>query len=153
MDSAIQKLKKEGLISVWIFKENQKNYPGWNLACDQTGHAFLERLFGLINNSTWSAKKTFQIDHPTKNILDTVNNLNGKAVWFSPKNLTVHFKKGSSNLDDWKISLSNDMLDIVGGEKKILELQSALQKMRTGKEELAVSDPSDNHILYLWPVK
>lgn len=153
MDLEIQKLKKEGLITIWAYKQNQKNYPGWNLACDQTGHAFLERLFKLMNNSTWSAKKSFQIDHPTKIILDAVNNLNGKAEWFSPRDLTLRFKKDPLHLDDWKISFSNNMLDIVVGGKKILELQEVLQKIRTGKDELAVSDPFDNHILYLWPIK
>lgn len=55
MNKSILNFKHSGIISFWEI-QNDKNYPQWNLACDDLGRNSLIDLLTLMRLDAWSSK-------------------------------------------------------------------------------------------------
>ena len=89
-----------GLFYFWRFTENAKNYPGWHLATDSTGHSsFLDLLKRLRNTTESGASRTVRATSPSSEILATVNNRRSALV--SPTRVRV---ATSDVVNQWTIT-------------------------------------------------
>jgi len=92
--------RQTGLIHLWRFTENVKNYPGWHLATDPTGHAsFLDLLTRLRVTSEPGASRTVHATSPSAKVLAIVNNRLSPVV--SPSRVRVA-RNGIA--DQWTIT-------------------------------------------------
>ena len=92
--------RQTGLVHLWRFTENEKNYPGWHLATDPAGHASLLDLLRRLRNTTESgASRAVHPTNPSSEILATVNNRRSPIV--SPTRVRV---VRSDVADQWTIA-------------------------------------------------
>lgn len=145
MDSSITKLKQTGTIYFWKFKDNLRNYPGWNISFDQDGADFLLGLLALMDCSEWSAKKSLHISEPNHKLLVTINNRGGNASWSFVKRLDLQLKKGETDL--WSITEQNYQLSLSFGSGKLVELRNTIADKAF---DVGITDSIGNNILYFW---
>jgi hypothetical protein len=92
--------RQAGLLHLWRFTENVKDYPGWHLATDPTGHAsFLDLLRRLRRTSEFSASRTVHPTPPSAELLAAVNNRRSSVV--SPARVRV---TRSDVADQWVLA-------------------------------------------------
>ena len=92
--------KQAGLLHIWRFTENVKNYPGWHLATDGAGHAsFVDLLTRLRSTTESGASRTVHSTSPSSEVLARVNNRRSPVV--SPTRVRV---VSSDVADHWTIT-------------------------------------------------
>ena len=80
--------RQTGVLHLWRFTENVRNYPGWHLATDPTGLAsLLDLLTRLRSTSESGASRTVHLTGPSAEVLATVNNRRSPVV--SPARVRV----------------------------------------------------------------
>ncbi|WP_157471551.1 hypothetical protein [Marinifilum fragile] len=149
MKAQIEKYKISGKVYAWTYKENQRNYPGWNFSVDLKASECLSALLSLMNDCEWSSKKTISTELPTESQLKVPNNRNGVASWKSKSNLTLNCKTSESE-NYWKINELDDGIEIQFGKAKLTELQNAINGIPKGNGDFAITDQHEENILYFW---
>ena len=96
MKAQIEKHKVNGKVYTWSYKDNNRNYPGWNFTVDLNASKSLSDLLNLMNDCEWSTKKTISTELPTELQLSVPNNQNGVAKCKSKSNLTLNCKTSES---------------------------------------------------------
>src|ERR1044071_2745683 len=56
MDPQFKKFKLNGHVYLWKYRENTRNYPGWNITLDDQAIDSLLTLFGLMNESEFTSE-------------------------------------------------------------------------------------------------
>jgi len=149
MKDKIEKLNINGKIYVWKYIENSRNYPGWNFTADKKASESFTELFRLMQSCAWSSKKEIKTTIPTEIQIKIPNNRNGIAKWKSVSKLSICLKK----IDDknfWKIMEKEDEVEIHFGENKIVELETAINRISKGNGDFAISNNLEEDILYFW---
>jgi hypothetical protein len=149
MKAQIEKYKVIGKVYIWTYRDNQNNYPGWNLTVDKLASQSLSDLLDLMNACEWSSKKTFGLEVPTDLQIGVPNNQNGKARWKTVSNLTFNHRKNES-INHWLIKTSKNNVEIQFGKNRLTELQAAINGIPHGKGDFAISSHDDENILYFW---
>ena len=149
MKSKIEKHKINGKIHTWIYKDNNRNYPGWNFTIDSKASENFLELLNLMNTSEWSTKKVITTELPTQTQLNGVNNQSGIAKWKSKPNLTLHCKTTESK-NHWLIKELDNGIEIQFGKTKLVEFQNAIIEIQKGNGDFAISDKNEENILYFW---
>lgn len=149
MKSEIEKYKVEGEIYIWIYKDNIRNYPGWNITFNSDAIKSLINLFKLLNSSEWSLKKKILTKTPSQKQINIPNNKFGNAVWKSKQKIVLNLK--ISELDDhWLINENEEEIEFQFGKAKLRELINALKAVSNKQGDFAISDRNEENILYLW---
>ena len=149
MKSKIEKHKINGKIYTWIYKDNNRNYPGWNFTIDSKASENFLELLNLMNTCEWSTKKAIKTELPTQAQLNGVNNQSGIAKWKSKPNLTLNCKTNESR-NHWLINELDNGIEIQFGKTKLVELQNAIKEIQKGNGDFAISDKNEENILYFW---
>ncbi|SDH08093.1 hypothetical protein [Psychroflexus sediminis] len=149
MKAEIEKYKVKGKVYTWTYKDNQRNYPGWNFTVDSNASESLFELLNLMDACEWSTKKTLPTTSPTQNQLNVPNNQNGTAQWKSKPNLTLNYKTNESE-NHWRINELNNGIEIQFGKTKLTELQNAINGIPKGNGDFAICDQNEENILYFW---
>ncbi|MCF1423247.1 hypothetical protein [Mangrovimonas futianensis] len=53
MKAQIEKHKVSGKVYVWTYKDNNRNYPGWNFTTDLKASESLSELLNLMSDCEW----------------------------------------------------------------------------------------------------
>jgi len=97
--------KQRGLISLWKYRENTHNYPGWNLTADKVG---VESLLELCNELSSCISRcdyhTISVTTPTASVLRIPNNKYDKAKWIAPRKWVIRYVSGSEASKQWMFS-------------------------------------------------
>ena len=149
MKARIEKFKIKGKVYTWIYKDNFRNYPGWNFTIDLQASRCLSELLDLMKSCEWSSKKKFSTELPTDFQLGVPNNQSGTAKWKSEPNLTLNFKASESE-NYWRINELNNGIEIQFGKAKLTELQNAINGIPKGNGDFAISDQNEENIIYFW---
>ncbi|WP_289056176.1 hypothetical protein [Carboxylicivirga marina] len=149
MKTQIEKYKVHGKVYAWTFKDNQRNYPGWNLTVDLTASKDLTTLLDFMKVCEWTSKKTIDLELPTNLQIAIPNNQNGQAKWKTKSNLTLSCKKNESD-NHWVINETKSGIEIQFGKNKLTELQTAIIGIPEGKGDFAIANEQDDDILYIW---
>ena len=149
MDTQITKFKIKGRVYLWKYKENARNYPGWNLTMNNPASNSLTELLDLMKYSEYQSRKKVKITTPTSQQLDVPNNRNGQADFISVNNLLLNFEK-FEDPNFWKIIENDDQIELRFGSERLTELKKAIMGIPEGEGDFAISDERDENILYLW---
>ena len=149
MKAQIEKHKVNGKVYTWTYKDNSRNYPGWNFTVNSKASKSLSELLDLMSSCEWSTKKKITTELPTQAQLDVPNNQNGIAKWKSKTNLILNCKMSESE-NHWLINELDDGIEIQFGKAKLIELQSAINGIPKGNGDFAISDQNEQNILYFW---
>lgn len=149
MKEEIQKFKVSGKVFLWKYKDDQRNYPGWNLTVDKAASQNLVDLLDLMESCEWSTKKNLITEEPTQAQLNVPNNQHGQADWKSAQQLTLNSRKLESD-DFWAVIEDNGDVEIQFGKGKLKQLRTAIAEVPLGKGDFAISDTIEENILYFW---
>lgn len=149
MKELINKYTVYGKFYCWTYKDNLRNYPGWNFTVDSKGSESLCELLNLMISCEWSTKKKISLELPTKMQINVTNNQNGIATWKSKPNLILNYNTCESE-NYWLINEFDNEIEIQFGKEKLTELQNAINGISRGIGDFAISDANDENILYFW---
>ncbi len=149
MKAQIEKYKITGKVYTWTYKDNLRNYPGWNFTVDLKASESLSTLLNLMNDCEWSSKKTISTELPTESQLKVPNNQNGAASCKSKPNLTLNCKTSESE-NYWKVIELDNGIEIQFGKAKLTELISAIIEIPKGKGDFTITDQNDMNVIYFW---
>jgi len=149
MKAQIEKHKVSGKVYAWTYKDNNRNYPGWNFTVDLKASESLSELLNLMSACEWSTKKKITTEIPTQAQLNVPNNQNRVAKWKSKPNLTLNCKTSESE-NHWLIKELDNGIEIQFGKEKLTELQNAINGIPKGNGDFAISDQNEENILYFW---
>jgi len=95
--------RQTGVLHLWRYTENVRNYPGWHLATDLAGHASFLDLLTLLKSAAESrASRTVKPTIPSAEVLATANNRRSPVV--SPTRVRI---AASGVADHWTIAEVN----------------------------------------------
>jgi hypothetical protein len=107
--------RQTGIFHFWRFTENVKNFPGWHLAFDPSGHAsFLDLLTRLRGATESNPSRTVQLRPPSAEVLSTVNNRRSPVV--SPTRVRV---SRSDVANQWTIAEREADVSVAIGVKNL----------------------------------
>jgi hypothetical protein len=107
--------RQTGVLHLWRFTENVRNYPGWHLATDPTGLvSLLDLLTRLRGTSESSASRTVHPTGPSAEVLETVNNRRSPVV--SPARVRV---ARSDAPDGWTITEQDADVTVTMGVEQL----------------------------------
>ena len=145
----IEKYKVVGDIYVWKYRENQRNYPGWNFTMDKNASFSMVELLNLMDSCEWSSKKLILLSKPTQMQLDVPNNMKGKAKFKGYEELILNFRK-TEDENYWVITELKDCIEIKFGKNRLSELKNAIMGIPLGKGDFGISDENEDNILNIW---
>ena len=82
--------KQQGIVSLWRYTENERNYRGWHLNADSVGCASLSALLDELAQAP-GTHRTVQLTPPGASQLAVPNNQGGRAAWLAPAKLRVSY--------------------------------------------------------------
>src|ERR1043166_2550664 len=110
MDSNIEKYHLRGRVSLWKYKAESRNYPGWNLTSDKEGCESLLSLLQLMQASSFSSHKRINLTPPTTQSIKAAADLSFKAV----RQLSLRYRKGEPTL--WRTQETADCVQLSFGD-------------------------------------
>jgi hypothetical protein len=149
MKKLIEKFHVKGNVYLWKYKENQRNYPGWNLTVDNIASESITQLLDLMQRCEWSSSKLIILSRPTNDQIRVPNNWNGTASWKWAENLVLSSIK-TDGFNHWKIYEKYPKLEIAFGSSKLEELKSAVTGIPHGKGDFSIETENDDDILNFW---
>lgn len=145
----IEKFQINGSIYLWKYKENQRNYPGWNLTVDKVASESIIKLLDLMLKCEWSSKKHVTLSQPTNSQISVPNNWKGTATWMAATSLTLSLIK-TDKINYWKIHEKLPSIEIAFGSSKLQELKIAIAGIPKGKGDFSIGNENDEDILNFW---
>lgn len=149
MKAKIKKYKVTGKVFIWKYKDNLRNYPGWNFTVDIKASQSLLRLLELMNNCEWSSQNIITTEIPTELQIRVPNNQNGNARWKTKKNLKLKCIKTMSETH-WLINEMENEVEIQFGKAKLEEFKNAITGIPEGKGDFDISDQNAENIMFFW---
>jgi hypothetical protein len=149
MDSKISKYKVLGKIYIWKYKENKRNFPGWNLTVNNEGSKSLLNLLELLESSQYPSRKRVMLSEPTSKQLGVPNNRGGNARYKPARVLELRFKK-FNNEEIWRMAEQESVVILEFGTNKMRELKSAIAGVPEGKGDFGICDAEDENVLFFW---
>ncbi len=153
-DLSVEGWKQAGDLWLWRYRQNTRNYPGWNLAADQLGWESLLDLLGRMAASPWACRRSIAVSRPTARILAVPNNP-GEGLE-SPPCLRLEVPRGSVGDRHWRLEAGPRRVALEVGPSKLDELRAAVGSMPSTGGDYAIG--SDDRTawketsLWLWLV-
>jgi hypothetical protein len=151
--------RQRGAVFLWRYRENRRNYPGWNIAADDQGCEWLLELLERLREAGSELAISLRVARPTESVLGVPKNMNGKARWSSRESLSVRLAPRRLPEDTWTLKADSVSVTITAGRKKLDELRRAVADMRAGEGDYAVGPARaadaadcDDQCLYIWPL-
>jgi hypothetical protein len=104
-DSRVESWKLAGNVWLWRYGQNTKNYPGWNLAADETGWNSLFELIRRMAASPWACRREISVTKPTACILAVPNNPGGSEGLESRQCLNLAVPRGRVGDRQWRLEI------------------------------------------------
>ena len=147
--------KRRGAIFLWRYRDNARNYPGWNLSADASGACSLLRRLRALAQSSHGTSRTVNVDVPTLTVLRVPNNEGGKARWWAPSRWRVAFQPDPEHRDLWKFPDDEDPAVLTLGRDRLADLIKGVEAITHGRGDYSIGgsagDPSRPQAeLWLW---
>lgn len=138
-----------GKISLWSYRENQRNFPGWHLNADALGCRSLISLLDTLIDQP--AAYLLDLVAPTPMQLSVPNNKSGRAAWFAPKQLQLRFSGEGS---DWRFPITEaaEAACLQFGSTWIKPLREAIAGIPGGRGDYAIGarDKGSTRLWFWW---
>jgi hypothetical protein len=155
-DSRVESWQQAGNLYLWRYAHRAKNYPGWNLAADETGRQSLFDLLGRMAASPWACRREISVIEPTARILAVPNNPAGSEGVESAQCLILEVPRGRVGDRQWRLESDPKRVVLEVGPSKLAEVHAAVGSMPATGGDFAVG-PDDLNAwketsLWLWLV-
>jgi len=134
-------------VCCWRYTENEKSFPGWNLAADPAACVELVAQLEELLRATEPSSVTRALEAPTPDVLAVPNNLGGGAALVAVQELRVAFVP-SSPPDRWRLEPSARCLGVSAGSAALRELIEQLEDVRDGDGDCWMGSGEDE--LWFW---
>lgn len=140
--------KQNGLISLWRYTQNERNYPGWHLSADAAGCESLALLLQSLVVDGHAATRTVLLEAPNARTLSVPNNLGGHANYETPEKLRLRF---SEDAGVWLFPATLEPAELTFGKDWLEPLQQGLEAMSRGQGDYCIGIKQEGSLpLWFW---
>jgi hypothetical protein len=140
--------KQRGIISLWRYTENSRNYSGWHLSADAAGCASLLELLQTLHASPESTYRTVRITPPSLTTLKVPNFRSAK--WVAPTRWRIAFEPNAKATSLWSIETQEDSVRLTLGGAMIQELASGVMDISRGEGDYSIGGSDEQPRLWFW---
>ena len=140
--------KQRGIISLWRYTENSRNYTGWHLSADAVGCASLLELLQALTASPESAYRTVHVTPPSPTTLKVPNFRSAK--WVAPTKWRIAFEPNKEATSLWNIETQQDSMNLTLGGTMIQELASGVKDISRGEGDYSIGGSDRQPRLWFW---
>lgn len=151
-DASVDKWRQEGHLYVWKYKENVRNYSGWNLTADNVCCRSFADLIERMLSARWSSQKVLNVSPPSMNVLRVPNNHGGKARWESAQSFVLKHPKDKVPEDFFSLEEDGNAVNLSVGKQKLEMLHKGILGIPEGKGDYAIGSKSSRepHLWFWW---
>ena len=146
MPSLSHSWKQSGLVYLWRYTANEKNFPDFHLTADAAGVASLAELFGVLGSAEAGETRTVAISAPSASELAVPNNRGASTI--SPSRLRVAV---SEHRDHWQLEARTEAAVLCVGQSWLPRLKEATLRIRGGQGDFSIGKASSSSMqLWFW---
>ncbi|MBK9047182.1 MAG: hypothetical protein IPL74_10825 [Bacteroidetes bacterium] len=145
----IEKFQIRGNAYLWKYKDNERNFPGWNLTVDKEASERLVKLLDMMYQCEWATNKLVKVTPPKGKLISIPNNWGGTAAWESVASLKIISTK-TVQLNHWRITEKLPIVEIEFGPSSLAKLKQAIAGIPHGIGDFSIGDVSDENLLTFW---
>lgn len=149
-DARVARWKQRGTVHCWRYRDNSRNYPGWNLAADEDACRSLLALIEFMSAAPYSSAQTIRLSPPSHLVLSVPGNRNGDARWTAARSLQLQYRNGMVTADHWTLDRDGADLTLSVGEASLAELRSGIDDMAHGRGDWGIGELPDEFVTYWW---
>ncbi len=139
--------KQVGVVSLWRYTENERNYPGWHLNSDSTGCESLLALVDELDRNPGS-HRTVQLVSPSQAQLAVPNNKNGRAAWLAPAKLKL---TRSTENEAWSFPPDHNPASLTFGSRWMENLREGIAGISKGRGDFSIGNAGPGSLpLWFW---
>lgn len=138
--------RARGVVRLWRYLDNERNYPGWHMRADADGYAALLELLAAFRGGG-SAYRTLDVTPPDARVLRGPNNGNGHARWWAPRKWRIAYDAGAQR---WDFPPEGDLAMLTLGAVGLDELAEGVALAARGGFDYAVGSGADDAVLWFW---
>ena len=147
-DPNVTRWKQRGLIYIWHYKDNVRNFPGWHFTADNDGCTAMLELCALMQQAEYPARKTLQLSNPPDDVVQVVN---PGSRWFSASSIEIRYPKDRVAADAWEMKSVDNKVRLIVGPRKLEELEDSIRElMEEGVGDYAICPENDSPDMELW---
>ena len=132
-----------GSISLWRYRENVRNYPGWHLSADRRGGESLHALLLALRST--SGHRTVPITRPTAEVLSVPNNKNGTAKWIAVDKWRIEYAEANH----WAFTQKGELALLTIGTEDMADLIAGVATMQADGD-YSIGEGESGQRLWLW---
>ena len=138
--SLVNAWKQRGVVFLWRYVENERNYPGWHFTTDAEGAASLCDLLKAMGSHPTSSHRTLLVTPPTMSILGVPNNKGGSARWTAPEKWRITYFPEAA--DTWHFDGDATLAHLSLGSALLPRLMSATEGIVRGQGDFSIGTSS-----------
>jgi hypothetical protein len=138
--------KHSGVVVLWRYTDNDRNYRGWHLTADGAGCVSLLALLDAFAADRVAGSRTVRISRPTASVLAVPNQR--PSQWVSPSKLRLTFSLTPS---EWRFPASADQAELVIGADWLPKLRRGVADIANGQGDYRIGVLDDGSLpLWFW---
>lgn len=154
LSDLVNSWKQQGSVYLWRYRDNARNYPGWNMHCDREASASLVDLLTALQSCTGVRYRTIRVSPPTPGVLAVPNNRGGAARWWAPARWRIEFDPELGGPDAWSFSPDEDPAALRLGARYLPDFQRGVLDMMRGRGDYSIgaegASPDESEVLWFW---
>lgn len=142
----VTKWKQQGVICLWRYQDNTKNYPGWHCTADRLGCNSILELLRLMKTAECPVRRTVRVSPPSADVLGVPNNR--RARWKAAASLDLGFDR-RANPDLWQLG-GDDRVILRLGLDRLAAFAAGVGGILEGKGDFSIGEEAGGPVLWLW---
>jgi hypothetical protein len=138
--SLVNAWKQRGVVFLWRYVENERNYAGWHFTADAEGAASLCELLRAMASHPTSSHRTLLVTRPTVSILEVPNNKGGSAHWSAPKKWRITYLPEAANI--WEFDGDAAIANLSLGSALLPRIIAAAEGIVRGQGDFSIGPPN-----------
>ena len=139
----VYRWKQKGNLYLWRYRDNPKNYPGWQFTGDKEGVNSLCEILSLMLTEEKNVKRTIQLSTPSEVEL-SISGCTSKAI----PEMKVSLHCEVEEPIDWCIKPYADSMDILCSPFSARGLRESLKKWLSGENDFSFGHNANQ--LWFW---
>ncbi|MCF7750275.1 hypothetical protein KQ945_05925 [Bacillus subtilis subsp. subtilis] len=138
--------QQHGTMSLWSYRDNLRNFPGWHLGADAAGGVSLLALLDALGIDGAGATRTLQITAPSAAQLAVPNNRD--AQWEAPTTWRLTFDDG---VPFWQWQVEERRVSLRLGSEAMADLRHGVLDIAAGRGDHSVGHGAQALWFWWWP--
>lgn len=135
--------QQHGTVSLWSYRDNRRNYPGWHIGADAAGCASLLALLDALEVDGAGATRTLQLSPPSPAQLAVPNNRD--ARWDAPTSLRLTVDE---DVAFWQWEVDGARATLRLGKAAMAALRQGVLDIAAGRGDYSVGQGAQ--ALWFW---